>query len=255
MTTSEDDHSDDGRSAATARLGRTSPGRSRILAGTAGLAAILGVGAYLTTSALIADDTRVAQDVRPVVPMVATSAPDALAPSPTPAGSASASSTATPAEKAPPTGPETVAVGQAGQAERNPEEVRKEIMAARREARKHGYSVQRPLTADAPPEAISERTRSTPDGGTMRITTVKGDLTGQRPLLWAADDGEPAGDSRCTQKFRFSEGDLGVVRPTMLLCWRTSASRSVAVLSVTPDGTPSATDTTATLDREWKKLG
>jgi hypothetical protein len=252
--TSEDDRSDNGHSAATARLGIARRGRSRLLAGTAGLAAVLGAGAYLMTSAAINDNAPTAQDVRPIMPVVTTSTTGDPTSSPTPAESAPTASTAPSATATPSGKRSTMATGEAAQAEKDPEEVRKEIMAARRKAAKHGMSVQRPLTPAAPAGAVSERTRSTPGGGTLRITTTRGDLTGQRPLLWAADDGEPAGGSRCTQKFRFSEGDLGGVRPTMLLCWRTSSSRSVAVLSIAKDGAPSTADATAVIEQEWKKL-
>jgi hypothetical protein len=40
----------------------------------------------------------------------------------------------------------------------------------------------------------------------------------------------------------------------MLMCWRTSGERSVAVLAVDPEGTPSRQATTKVVDREWKKL-
>jgi hypothetical protein len=249
--TSEDDHSgDDSHRTAPARLGKSSRSRPRVVAGAAGLAAALGIGAYLTTSAIVSDDVPVAEEVRPIAP---TSKPlaSAGASPPAPDGSAATRSSPPPGQVSAPDEQATTATQQ----EKDPDEVRKEIVAARKEAERHGFPVQRPLEQTAGGATGSETTQTLPGGGTMRITTAKGDLAGQRPMMWAADGGEALGPNRCTQSFRFSEGENGVERPTMLLCWRTSASRSVAVLSVTPEGTPSAGDSAAVIDREWKKLG
>lgn len=43
--------------------------------------------------------------------------------------------------------------------------------------------------------------------------------------------------------------------PNVLLCFRTSATRSVVTLAVGKTGSPSATTSTAVLAREWAKLG
>ncbi|GIE33026.1 hypothetical protein Ait01nite_060710 [Actinoplanes italicus] len=239
--TSEDDHpGDDGHRAAPARLGKSGRTRSRAVAGAAGLAAVLGIGAYLTTSAIISDDVPMAEDVRPIAPV---STPSTAVLSPTPSAAVSPSDQQT-----------SGAGAQAAQQERDPGEVRKEVTTARQKAAEHGFPLQRPLEPDADSAPGTETTRNLPGGGTMRITTAEGDLTGQRPLLWAGDEGRTVGPNRCTQSFRFSQGDLGVERPTMLLCWRTSASRSVAVLSVDPDGTPSVEESAKVIDREWEKL-
>jgi hypothetical protein len=89
----------------------------------------------------------------------------------------------------------------------------------------------------------------------MRIMTAKGDLSGQREMLWAADGGKPVGDARCTQKFHFSANGEAAVRPTMLLCWRTSAARSVVVLSIAKQGRPSQAASVAMIGRQWDSLG
>jgi hypothetical protein len=239
--TSEDDHpGDDGHRAAPARLGKSDHTRSRVVIGAAGLAAVLGIGAYLTTSAIVSDDVPVAEEFRPIAPVSTPSIADL---SSTPSAAASPSDQQAGG-----------AAAQAAQQERDPEEVRKEVTAARQEAAQHGFPLQRPLQPAAGAATGTETTRNLPGGGTMRITTAEGDLTGQRPLLWAGDEGRTVGPDKCTQSFRFSEGDLGVERPTMLLCWRTSASRSVAVLSVDPDGTPSIEESAKVIDHEWEKL-
>jgi hypothetical protein len=240
---------DDGSPAPPRRIDQPYGRRSRTVAGIAGLAAIVGAGAYLTTSLLAGGDSDTAQDLRVVTPAAdspSVSPPTGAASAPTTAVSSAASA---PAATSKATTPAKV----------NPDTVRQEIMAARKAAEKDGFPVHRPLKEQtghaAASGATSETTRRLPGGGTMRITTAAYDLSGRRPLSWAADDGKDANGSKCTQKFHFSEGDPGTKRPTMLLCWRTSERRSVAVLSVDPDGKPSVVDSTAVVDREWKKLG
>jgi hypothetical protein len=93
------------------------------------------------------------------------------------------------------------------------------------------------------------------NGQTMRVVSARGDLTGQRELTWAADAGHQVGAARCTQNFQFSPDSPAAVRPTMLLCWRTSALKSVYVIDVNPKGRPSEADTTAALTWEWYRLG
>ncbi|GAA0916867.1 hypothetical protein GCM10009557_89070 [Virgisporangium ochraceum] len=88
----------------------------------------------------------------------------------------------------------------------------------------------------------------------MRVVTARGDLTGQREMAWAADDGHRVGNAWCTQNFQFSPDRPASVRPTMLLCWRISDQRSVYVVTVDPSGKPSENDTVAAIDREWAKL-
>jgi hypothetical protein len=87
----------------------------------------------------------------------------------------------------------------------------------------------------------------------MRVISAKFDLTGQKELLWAADGGLPVGDARCTRKFHFSNNEDPHVIPTMLMCWRTSAVKSVVVVSVSYHGKPAAAEAVAVLDREWAK--
>jgi len=135
--------------------------------------------------------------------------------------------------------------------------VRKQIMAAREKAAKDGIPLQRPLTApklqvhDA--SSYAEESRPLPGGGTMRIMSARYDLSGQKEMLWAADQGSRHGDVRCTQNFHFSSTGKAAVRPTMLLCWRTSAARSVVVLTVAKK--PSAADSAGVIDQRWNQLG
>jgi hypothetical protein len=88
----------------------------------------------------------------------------------------------------------------------------------------------------------------------MRVVTARYDLTGRRELSWAADDGEPVGDVHCTQNFRFADGGAARERPTMLLCWHTSAGKSVVTIAVTKEGRPSKSVSAAAVDKAWSAL-
>jgi hypothetical protein len=87
----------------------------------------------------------------------------------------------------------------------------------------------------------------------MRITSARYDLSGRGEMLWAADSGRPVGDAHCTQNFHFIQNGRATLRPTMLLCWRTSDERSVVVLSV--GRKPSTLDSAGVIDEQWAKLG
>ncbi|MEU4241232.1 hypothetical protein [Actinoplanes sp. NPDC026619] len=43
--------------------------------------------------------------------------------------------------------------------------------------------------------------------------------------------------------------------PTILLCWQTSASRSVVTFAVSDKGKPAVNESLKVIDREWAKLG
>jgi hypothetical protein len=90
--------------------------------------------------------------------------------------------------------------------------------------------------------------------GTIRVVSARYDLTGQRELGLAADRGQAVGRSRCTQRLRFSSESVGQLKPSILLCWRTSSRRSVVTLAVSPHGTPWPEASVAAIDREWSAL-
>ncbi len=92
------------------------------------------------------------------------------------------------------------------------------------------------------------------DKHTMKIVSAHGDLTGQRELAWAADAGHAAGAARCTQNFRFNPQSKAGVRPSMLLCWRTSATKSVYTLAVDITQKPSERASVATLNATWNAM-
>jgi hypothetical protein len=220
--------------------------RKRAVAGVAGAAVLLGGGAYAVTTQLMDQNgSTVPGDVGALAPVVtATSTtPSAVEP---PSASVSATNSA-----------EIAATPSHSPAPRKSLTVDEQIAAARSAAAKDGHPVQRPLTPArgmaAEQAPVAERTERTKTG-VLRIVSSRSDLSGRRELLWAADEGKAVGDARCTQNFHFSNGNAAV-RPTMLLCWRTSSSRSVAVVQVDRSGKPSAAISVAALDREWARLG
>jgi hypothetical protein len=88
----------------------------------------------------------------------------------------------------------------------------------------------------------------------FRIVSGRTDLSAFRELAWRADAGQAVGDARCTQTFRFNASMPPGERPTTLLCWRTSATRSAYTLAVDLDKRPSSTESVALLDRAWNGL-
>jgi hypothetical protein len=239
--------------------GKRPAGRRRaiVVGGAAGLAAVLGGGAYLVTSVLPGPDATVAQDIRPIVP-----AEQSVSAQPT----AGASESATASGSAAAASPSSATTARSGKPSTSPSPtaedeaaVRKKVMAAREAAAKDGVPLQRPLTpSPATMRALAdvkETSRSLPGGGIMRVISTKGDLSGQREMLWAADAGRPVDGARCTQRFHFSPNGPAVVRPTMLLCWRISAGRSVVVLTIDRQNRPSSAESAAEIDRQWQKLG
>ena len=90
--------------------------------------------------------------------------------------------------------------------------------------------------------------------GSINVVTAKADLTGQRELAMAADNGTPVGDVRCTQRLRFANAMAPRTLPMVLLCWRVSAHKSVLTLATAKTGSPSPAASAAIIDREWAKL-
>jgi hypothetical protein len=93
------------------------------------------------------------------------------------------------------------------------------------------------------------------DHRTLKVISARGDLSGAHELTWVADSGHRVGDALCTQNFRFDANSPARERPTMLLCWRTSASRSVLTITVDIDNRPSEKASVATINKVWSKLG
>jgi hypothetical protein len=218
--------------------------RRHAVAGVAGLAVVLGAGAYtLTTQILDRDDPAATRGA--LAPLVT---PPAETPLASPAASSAAASSASASAS-------SVAATSSPSISKT---VAERIKAARAAAAKDGHPVQRPLVPTggmtAQQASVQERTEKIKTG-LLRIVSAKFDLSGQRELLWAADDGKAVGRARCTQNFHFSNNAKAAVRPTMLLCWETSAGKSVATVLVDRTGKPSTAVSVAALEREWARLG
>jgi hypothetical protein len=216
--------------------------RKQIAAGAAGLAVLLGGGAYLITTR--AGETTPPSPTGALAPV---GAPDATAegiavPAATPSSSRGAAMSP----------PRSLAMSPSRSLA-----IDQRAKAAREYGAKHSRPVQRALTpAPNVKAAVDVQERSEPvENGSLRIITARSDLTGQRALLWAADKGKPHGDVTCTQNFHFSDKQEASVRPNLLLCWRTSDDKSVATILVDQGGEPSRDRSAEIIDREWAKLG
>ncbi|WP_189335309.1 hypothetical protein [Actinoplanes ianthinogenes] len=107
-----------------------------------------------------------------------------------------------------------------------------------------------PGTAD---QQVTERIEATRDGS-IRVTTARYDLSGRGQLSLLADQGTMVGSAHCTNRVRFSAGAAAAERPHLMLCWRTSPTRSVVTMAVNRDSRPAATASVAVLEREWAAL-
>jgi hypothetical protein len=226
---------------------RRSRRRKQAVVAVAGLAAVLGGGAFFVTEATTAKQA-IAPDPAALMPTAtsASATPPPVSVSPRVRPSEPARSGATVSRTPSP------AVSEAA-------DVAERIAAARAAAAKDGVPLQRPLppagAAPTGPVTVTNSGSLQRDGATLRIVTARYDLTGQHELALAADDGVRVGDVRCTQNFRFSNDATPHVRPTMLLCWHTSAGKSVVTLAVSRQGRPSQSASAAAIDKQWARLG
>jgi hypothetical protein len=237
-------HDGSGARVYTSDMARRSRRRKRALAGVAGLVVILGGGALAATQLRDSPATTTAGDVgvlapggatgsAPVVGPVATSGSAAV----TPAPSASSKPAASP----------------------SPLTAKQRAAAARSAAAEAGTAPRQPIAnkaGGAYSHDVTVRTSGTvrKDRRTLKVVSAKQDLTGQRELAWAADAGEAVGDARCTQTFQFSKDQPAGEKPTLLLCWRTSAEKSVYTVAVDLDKRPSKSVSVAEIAKAWAKL-
>ena len=90
---------------------------------------------------------------------------------------------------------------------------------------------------------------------TVRIVLARTDLTGKLEQAWAAPTGAAAtGADTCTNNTVLTAGSQPRVRPTVMLCWRTSPSFSGYALIIDPKVSDSvaAKDGAEALDEAWK---
>jgi hypothetical protein len=251
---------DDDRSAENHRGTRDRPARTarrrRIVSGVAGLAAALGSGAYLVTDTFVDDDRAAPRtEVRQAQPLTAGSDGDATSTvtdrltSADPPGNAPGSAAGRTQDPPNDTGDDQV---------KTPEE---RVKAARKAAAENGVKLMHPVepekkvpAADVESTVKVRNTGSLREGGTLRVITAHGDLTGQRELAWVAGRVTEHGAVKCTQTIKLANEAKPQKRDTLLLCWRTSPRRSVVTVAVDMDGTPSKAESAAVIAREWRKL-
>ena len=204
---------------------------TRIAVGVVSLAALLGTGAYVITDRLTPHRDTVT-DV------------GALAPAPAPGHTSTTTASPAPAS----------ALGSA--ASISPE-VAAEIKKAREKAAKDGVPLIRPKPAQST-RAVTGLMRTTKgtlnEGGIVRVVSARSDLTGQQELAWVAGGVTTYGGAECSQTFRFSSSPAPVKRPNLLLCWRTSAKKSVVAIVVDPKGKPSKAKAVDLLEKKWRSM-
>lgn len=223
--------------------GRPSSVKVRIAVGGTAAAAALGVGAFLITDHL----TRNGSSTTDVA---------ALAPAAT---SASATSASDPSSSTGKPSPASSAGAPSASASLPPvsDAVRKQIMQAREQGAKHGVKVTRPLREQAvtAPVDLQRSTVGTFKTGIVRLVTARSDLTGQQELGWVAGGVTDHGDDHCSQTFRLFNSPAPEKKPTLLLCWRTSPTKSVVAALVDPKGHPSIVKALQAVDDKWKSMG
>ncbi len=116
-----------------------------------------------------------------------------------------------------------------------------------------------PPHVDAQKEAAAKITVSTSgsmpkDKKTFKVVSARGDLSGQRELAWRADGGHAVGNARCTQNVRLTPQSKPAIRPTMLICWRLSATKSVYTVLVDLNQKPSERASVAAIDKAWRSM-
>jgi hypothetical protein len=246
-----DDHKYEAGARAQVTGGRPAWSRARIATGAAGLAVVLGVGAYAITVELTKNGTP--PDAAAPAPTAASAQPNAWAdevsPKPlrspsAPGGSPSSAPSSVPTALLAPSVPASVAA---------------EIRRAREDMAKHGVAVQRapvPSTTVAPLVGLSRTTTgSLTKGGIVRVVSARSDLTGQQELAWVAGGVTDFGDDKCTQTVRLFNSPKPQEKPNLLLCWRTSAKKSVVAVVVDPQGHPSRPAALAELHKKWQSMG
>jgi hypothetical protein len=218
--------------------------RRNAVLGVTGLAAVLGVGAFIITDRLTDDSsTRDVTAISAPQPQAVTASASTPANSPTVSASASRS----------PSPSATAATKEAPDPA-----VSKEIVAARSKAAADGVPLRRALSAEGNGSVTDVHVTNSGSpqdaGGTLKVVSAHGDLTGYQEMAWVGDKGEVVGDARCTQMFRLSNDEKATKRPTLLVCWRTSAAKSVYTVALSAKSPPSKKASVAAIEKAWAKL-
>lgn len=215
--------------------------RKKALVAFLGLAAVLGGGSYGITTWLAARDS-ITTITDALVPVTASS--------PTAHPRASASVRSARPKRTPAPGPAPVTKSAARQQYRPSPTPTSTLTDDQIAAVQVGHLLERPHAASA--VVVTNETAA--DGSLIRVVTARRDLTGQWESLWAADAGRPVGPARCTDNFKINGSSYAEVRPGMLLCWRTSAAKSVVTIATAGSGRPAADSSVAVVNREWSRI-
>ncbi|MET0417221.1 MAG: hypothetical protein ABW022_14515, partial [Actinoplanes sp.] len=228
------DSGDDTTQTDDARSGLRRYANWKVALGLSGLA-VMGAGAVLAVGAGGDEDGGAVQQ------WAATAAP---------AESPSASSAPAPA----PTAAAGKAMADSLRAEIAKPATDTERVASARAAATNSVKIQHPLlpqAAPVPESKLNVTELGNPDepGRTLRLVTAKADLRGQNELAWVADAGKPVGSATCSQQVRFANQAKSAHKPNLLICWRTSATKSAYTVMVDMHGKPSRSESVAVIDR------
>jgi hypothetical protein len=222
----------------TRRVGR----RGRTVLGIAGLASVLGAGAFLASGQQ--DRTQTAENSAATT---RTAAHQSLAAADGIAGAPSAAAGRM--------GPVQPGAG----ASESPKSVTERLDDARGANERLGTTVRRPraetvTNVDASKVRRVEKGTLKDDRRTMRIVSSRQDLTDYAELGWIGDEGVPYGSARCSRTIQISDKPAAE-KPTLMICWRTTPKKSVYTIAVDLKKNPTAQDGAAALEKEWKRMG
>jgi hypothetical protein len=219
-------------------VSRRAKRRKQAVIGAVGLLSIFGATVLVTQQVVDARDTARSSPNGALDPMAP--APGALPPG----------------TDEPSAGAKGGAVPPRGSSAPRPMTTQERIATARSRAAHAPPQVRRPLPRYGAAEVADDVTTSTSkqDGETLKVVSARHDLTGYRELGWVADKGQKVGSASCTDKIRLSPDDKVRTLPTLLLCWRVSATKSVYTVAVKIGGRPSKRASAAEIDKIWSKL-
>ncbi|MCW2506382.1 MAG: hypothetical protein JWO79_4666 [Actinomycetia bacterium] len=215
--------------------------RKQLIAGTAGLAIVFGGSVALTRYFVTDEASKGSQGD--------SGSPAVISPGGTPLAATPSAGPGTGAAR-----PPAAAVKPAPPSPR-PTSRAQRIAAARAAVKKAGPTVHHAVPQTRTDEPLTVRTYgSQQQGNYLKVVSAHTNLSGQKELAWAADDGHAVGAARCTQKFAFSNQSTPAVKPTLLVCWRTTADRSAYTVAVVRSGRPSEQRSATMLNEAWTKL-
>lgn len=223
--------------------------RKKALVAVVGLAAVLGGGAYGVTmwktareATIIAGDTGALGPVRTPFSESPSPSPSSRSATPSPSVRSTVARLSGVPQMARPS-PTPTPPGQADDA----------VAAAQVSRLLRAHRETRPGTLVAASQPITVANEAGPDGTTIRVVSARYDVTARGAMLWAADEGLPIANARCTQNLLVN--GRAQVRPGMMLCWRASPGRSVVAVATSKYGRPAAALSAAAIERAWSHLG